>query len=83
MLMVVRSIAAGMDTEPSNRRCPDCGVTLESMTLRTDDGFQIRAVSDENREGLLGSLGVKEKHRVDAYVCPECARTLLYADVDD
>ena len=72
-----------MVSDTVDRRCPDCGVTLEPMKLRSDDGMQLRAVSDENREGLLGSLGVKERHRLDAYVCPECARTLLYADRDD
>ncbi|MFD1514988.1 hypothetical protein [Halomarina rubra] len=72
-----------MVSEPTDRRCPDCGVTLEPMKLRTDDGFQVRAVSEENREGLLGSLGVKEKHRIDPFVCPECARTLFYANLDD
>ncbi|MFC5972780.1 hypothetical protein ACFPYI_15695 [Halomarina salina] len=72
-----------MDTEPSNRRCPDCGVTLEAMALQTDGGHKVRAISDENREGLLGSLGMKEKHLIRPYVCPECARVLLYADVDD
>lgn len=81
--MGARSLPAGMVPDPTGRRCPDCGVTLEAMKLRTDDGYSLRAVSDETREGLLGSLGVKEKHRVDAYVCPECNRTLLYADVDD
>ncbi|MWG35753.1 hypothetical protein [Halomarina oriensis] len=68
---------------PVDRRCPDCGVTLESMTVRTDDGFTVRVVSDENREGLLGSLGVKEKHPLGAAVCPECGLARMYADLDD
>jgi hypothetical protein len=53
------------------------------MTLRTTGGHELQVVSDENREGLLGSLGMNETHGVDAFVCPECDRTLLYADVDD
>lgn len=72
-----------MVPDSTGRRCPDCGVTLESMELRSDDGMHVRAISDENREGLLGSLGVKEKHRLDAHVCPECGLTRLYADLDD
>jgi ssDNA-binding Zn-finger/Zn-ribbon topoisomerase 1 len=71
-----------MAPDPTGRRCPDCGVTLETMTLRSNGGYELQLVSDENREGLLGSLGVKEKHGVEAGVCPECARTLLYADLD-
>jgi hypothetical protein len=69
-----------MDVDP---RCPDCGVTMEEMTLRTGGGYETRLVSDETREGLLGSLGVKEKFEVEAFVCPECSLTRLYADTDD
>ncbi|WP_254535078.1 hypothetical protein [Halomarina litorea] len=69
-----------MDVDP---RCPDCGVTMEEMKLRTDDGFKTKLVSDEARGGLLGSLGMKEKYDVEAWVCPECSLTRLYADVDE
>lgn len=69
-----------MDVDP---RCPDCGVTMEEMKLRTDDGFQVRLVSDESRGGLLGSLGMKEKYGVRPWVCPECSLTRFYADTDE
>ncbi len=69
-----------MDVDP---RCPDCGVTMEAMKLRTDDGFQVRLVSEESRGGLLGSLGVKEKYGVEPFVCPECSLTRLYADTGE
>lgn len=72
-----------MVSDSTGRRCPDCGVTLESMELRSAEGHGINLVSDENREGLLGTLGMKERHAVEAFVCPECGLTRLYTDLDD
>jgi rubredoxin len=63
-------------------RCPDCSVEMEQMTLSAG-GYNLRFVSEESTEGILGSLGVKEKFDADAFVCPECGLSRLYADIDD
>lgn len=68
------------DVEP---RCPDCGVTMEEMTLRSNGGYNLAFISDENREGLLGKLGAKQRYDGQAYVCPECGLARLYADIDE
>lgn len=63
-------------------RCPDCGVEMERMTLNAS-GYNLRFVSEESREGILGSLGVKEKFDTKAFVCSECGLSRLYADLDE
>jgi DNA-directed RNA polymerase subunit RPC12/RpoP len=67
-----------VDTPP---RCPDCAVEMEEMTLRASS-YNLQFVSDENREGILGSLGVKQRFGSEAYVCSECGLSRLYADLD-
>jgi rubredoxin len=64
-------------------RCPDCGVTMEEMTLQSGGGYNLSFVSDENREGILGKLGMKQRFDSQTYVCPECGLARLYADVDE
>ncbi|NHX37911.1 MULTISPECIES: hypothetical protein [Halolamina] len=64
----------------ATRRCPDCGVTMEETTTRTSDGFELHLVTDEPKEGLLGSLGAKEKLKPTTYVCPECGLVRQYVD---
>ena len=49
-----------------DRRCPDCGVTMESVTLRTNGGYELQVVSDEKRGGILGSLGMNERFDLEA-----------------
>lgn len=61
-------------------RCPDCGVTMEQATMRTAEGFELQIVTDEPREGLLGSLGMKEKAAVTTAVCPECGLVRQYVE---
>jgi hypothetical protein len=46
-------------------------------------GYTLRFVSDEEESGILGSLGVKQKFDANAYVCPECGLSRLYADLDE
>jgi len=65
----------------TDRRCPDCGVTMEPMTMRTTGGHNLQVVSEENREGILGKLGVNQTYGVETLVCPECGLVRLYADV--
>lgn len=63
---------------PPNRRCPDCGVELEATKLQTGGGHAVQIVAGE-REGVLGSLGLKRRNDVEAVVCPECGLVRLYA----
>jgi len=63
-------------------RCPDCSVEMERTRLDAM-GYTLRFVSDEEESGILGSLGVKQKFDANAYVCPECGLSRLYADLDE
>ncbi|WP_302081327.1 hypothetical protein [Salinibaculum rarum] len=69
-----------MVTDP---RCPDCGVTMEEMTVQTSGGHRLQFLSEENKEGILGKLGVKQRYDGQAYVCSECGLTRMYADIDE
>lgn len=62
-------------------RCPDCGVEMERMTLSAS-GYTLRFVSEESTEGILGSLGVKQKFDSIAFVCSDCGLSRLYADLE-
>lgn len=53
---------------------------MEETTTRTSDGFELHLVTDEPKEGLLGSLGAKEKLKPTTYVCPECGLVRQYVD---
>jgi len=66
------------DTAP---RCPDCSVTMEAMDLQSG-GHYARFRSDENREGILGKLGAAQMYDAEAFVCPECGLSRIYADLD-
>ncbi|WP_330630152.1 hypothetical protein [Halocatena halophila] len=66
-----------------SRRCPDCDVLLDQLTLRTESyADQLQVVSDERRSGILGKLGQHEKETAVPYVCPECGLVRLYVDPD-
>lgn len=67
---------------PSPKRCPDCGVELEELEIRTTDGFKIHVDTDKPKPSILGKLGAKEKLTPTAHVCPECGLTRLYVDQD-
>ncbi len=65
-------------------RCPDCGVTMEPTDpVQSADSGRIRLRTKERREGLLGSLGMRERLDVTAFVCPECGLVQWYADVEE
>ncbi len=64
------------------RRCADCDVSLERTALRTSDSMAVHLRTGERREGVLGALGMKERLDMDAWLCPECGRVRLYADLD-
>lgn len=63
-------------------QCPDCSVDMEEMTLATT-AYNLQFVSEENKEGILGSIGVKQKFDAKAFVCSECGLSRVYADLDD
>ncbi|SIQ70577.1 hypothetical protein SAMN05421858_0144 [Haladaptatus litoreus] len=64
----------------TTRRCPDCGVGMEEMKMRTTDGFKLQLVTDEPKSGIFGGLGAKEKIKPTVVVCPECGLIRQYAD---
>ena len=66
----------------SEKRCPDCRVRLEALTIRTGDGFNLQIQTNEPKSGILGGLGMKETVTPTAYVCPECGLTRLYVEED-
>ena len=63
------------------RRCPNCGVTMNATSLRSNGGHAL-VVDTGKRDGLLGKLGVGETTSVDAVCCPECGLLRLYADLE-
>ncbi len=65
----------------SPKRCPDCGVELEALQIRTTDGWStLQIKTDEPKQGILGGLGAKETLTPTAHVCPECGLTRLYVE---
>lgn len=67
----------------TGRDCPDCGVSMESMELKTREGYGLRFVSDERREGILGKLGARQTYGAETLVCPDCGLSRVYADLDE
>lgn len=63
------------------RRCPDCGVTMESVTVRDGESMRLR-IATGKRDGLLGKLGMKETTKLEAVCCPECGLVRTYVDPD-
>ena len=62
-------------------RCPDCEEPLERMKLQGTDALgELSIVSEGSDEGFLGSVRAGEILTPVPYVCPECGRTLLYAE---
>jgi rubredoxin len=67
----------------TDQRCPDCGVTMEAMKLRSGGGYNLQFVSDETREGILGKLGMNQQYDAETHVCPECGLSRTYADLEE
>lgn len=63
------------------RRCPDCGVEMGEVDFRMSNAYQPHVKLPERSEGILGSLGVKERRDVTAFMCPDCGLLRFYADV--
>ena len=63
------------------RACPDCDEPLERMELQgTDVVGELSIVSQSTDDGFLSSIRADEILRPVPYVCPECRRTLFYAE---
>ena len=64
-----------------SRICPDRGAELDRMeVLGTDAMASLTIVSSEPSEGFLSSMRADEILTPVPYVCPDCRRTLLYAE---
>jgi uncharacterized Fe-S cluster-containing protein len=63
-----------------DRTCPDCGETLERMTLQAPDLVGELAVVSEAEEGFLSGIRADEILEPVPHVCPSCRRILLYAE---
>lgn len=63
-------------------RCPDCGVTMETVEFGMSDAWNAYVKTGEKREGLLGKLGMNERAEVDTLMCPECGLLRFFADVE-
>jgi|GEM_PF-2010450 len=63
------------------RECPDCGELLEAMELQgTDVMGSLQIVAPASDGGFLSSFRADEVLTPVPYVCPECRRTLWYAE---
>jgi len=66
--------------------CPDCAVPMQQVQFGLRKGVSQSEApfvrTDEQREGLLGHLGVHERKRVLTVMCPQCGLLRQYADVD-
>lgn len=66
---------------PPEKVCPDCEEPLEQMELQGADVMgTLSIVSEASDDGLLSSHRADEILTPVPYVCPECRRTLLYAE---
>jgi len=63
------------------RVCPDCEEPLEQMELQGTDALgELSIVSQSAEDGFLGSVRAEEVLTPVPYVCPDCRRTLIYAE---
>jgi len=65
-------------TDP--RHCSDCDVATE-RTKVTAEGIGDLYVETERDGGVRGRLGVGSYSPLHAFLCPDCGRTRLYADL--
>lgn len=62
-------------------RCPDCDVQMGEVDFQMSNAYHPKVKLPERSEGILGSLGVKERRDVSTFTCPECGLLRFYADV--
>ncbi len=63
------------------RRCPDCGVTMEQVSVRDGEGMK-PSIATGKRDGLLGKIGMRNTTKLQGVCCPECGLVRLYADLE-
>lgn len=59
--------------------CPDCGVSMEAASVSAA-GVEALYVTTDRDGGVLDRLGFGESTALQAFVCPECGLTRLYAN---
>jgi uncharacterized protein YbaR (Trm112 family) len=65
----------------SEKLCPDCAEPLEQMELQGTDAMgTLSIVSAASDDGFLSSVRADDVFTPVPYVCPECRRTLVYAE---
>ena len=64
----------------SDRECPDCGIQMEQTRMSAEGVGDVYVETDRDG-GFLGRLGISDYAPLDAFVCPECGLTRLYADL--
>ncbi|SEH53851.1 hypothetical protein SAMN05192561_105107 [Halopenitus malekzadehii] len=64
----------------SDHYCPHCDVTMEETTV-TAEGVGDLYVKTKREKGVLKRLGIGDNTSLDAFLCPECGLTQLYADL--
>lgn len=62
-----------------DRDCPDCNVPMEVASVSAAGAAAVYVTTDRDG-GLLDRLGFGESTALEAFVCPECGLTRLYAD---
>jgi len=60
--------------------CPQCDVAMEETAVTTE-GVGDLYVKTKREKGVLKRLGIGESTSLDAFLCPECGLTQLYADL--
>ncbi|WP_254531131.1 hypothetical protein [Natrinema gelatinilyticum] len=63
------------------RRCPDCGVSMESVSVRDGEGMK-PSIATGKRDGLLGKIGFQNSTTLQGVCCPECGLVRLYASAE-
>jgi len=65
-----------------DRNCPQCGIAMEATAV-TAEGVGDLYVETDRDGGILDRLGIGERTSLDAFLCPECGLTQLYADLSE
>jgi uncharacterized protein YbaR (Trm112 family) len=65
---------------PSEKVCPDCELPLEQMELQGTDALGSLSIVAPADGGFLSSVRAEEILTPVPYVCPDCRRTLVYAE---
>lgn len=66
----------------SKRYCSECDVAMEKTSV-TAEGVGELYVVTERDGGVLDRLGVNSHTPLHAFLCPECGKTELFADLSE